>query len=65
MRDTVRSGECAASRSIAGNAFSIQGVGHGPPGANRFCMSTHRWTAFGPGDVSADPIMHLSGGYSR
>jgi hypothetical protein len=40
--NTVRSGECAASRATEGNAFSIHGVGHGPRDVKRFCMSTHR-----------------------
>src|SRR3954468_3771891 len=58
--NTVRSGQWEASRTTDGRDFPIQGVDQGPPGANRFCMSMHRWIAFGPGGTSDDPITSRS-----
>ena len=44
--NTVRLGLSSATETIAGSTCSIQGVAEMPPGANKFCMSTDRWTAF-------------------
>src|SRR3954464_999415 len=60
--NTVRSGEWEARRTTDGRDFPIQGVDQGPPGANSFCMSIHRWIAFGPGGTSDDPIHHAPPG---
>lgn len=46
--NTVRSGAWPTSCSMAGSTRGIHGVAQGPAGANRFCMSMHKWTAFDP-----------------
>src|ERR1700716_2095636 len=43
---TVRGGLISAISTMIGSTRSIQGVSQTPPGANTFCISMDKWTAF-------------------
>src|SRR3979409_1800932 len=47
--ETVRGGLGSAIPTMTGSTRSIQGVSQIPPGANRFCISMDRCTAFESG----------------
>jgi len=56
---TVRGGLRSAIPTITGSTRSIQGVCQIPPGANRFCISMDRWTAFEIGSNDCGSAMIL------
>ena len=56
--NTVRSGARTTNASIAGNTRGIHAVAQGLPGAKRFCISMHTWTACDPTGAINRPISH-------